>query len=295
MPENIPVYSSIQSIPEELNILLVGKHSELTDTIMFLNLNTETRMASVISIPRDFDYDGRKINSYYSSFGIHALVSAVEGMTGRKIDHYIVVDMYVFIDIINAIGGVPVTLEEALVDPTYRTCDANGVCSTLYYPAGDYVLNGVEALRIARSRYTTSDFDRAIRQQLILEGLQEKAQSLGLGDASKVMEILGYMINATETDITLDEAIVYYFRYQNFDLNTGHVLSSDNVLASGKQEVPYETSLSETICTETVDKEAVTEAEIETESCTTTYYIYTLNGDINTIRWYVDQVLAGNL
>ena len=50
----------------------------------------------------------------------------------------------------------------------------NGEWSTLNYPKGTYRLNGVEALRIARSRHGSNDFDRSHRQQLILEAFMNR-------------------------------------------------------------------------------------------------------------------------
>ena len=103
------------------------------------------------------------------------LKKVLSDMTGYKLDKYILIDMYAFIDVIDLIGGIDVHLDKAVIDPTYRTVD-DGVVGTLHYEPGDYHLGGVEALRLARSRHTSSDFARAERQQLIIESIQNKAQ-----------------------------------------------------------------------------------------------------------------------
>ena len=63
-------------------------------------------------------------------------------VTGLKIDYYLSVDMYAFIDVVNALGGIDVTLDSEVRDPTYKIVRENGSEGTLYYPPGTYHLNG---------------------------------------------------------------------------------------------------------------------------------------------------------
>lgn len=281
MPESLPDYGEL--IDSDLNILLMGKHGSNVDTIIFANVDAENRKVTLISVPRDLYVHGRKINSVYADYGIYEQVRWVEEVLGYKIHKFALIDMYVFRDVIDAMDGIDVTLEEDLVDPSYKTCD-DGVCSTLYYEAGTYHLDGTAALRIARSRHTTSDYSRAARQQLILAAMQEKAQNMGFGDANKLLSIISTVIDSTETDISLNEAVRWYFAYQNFSISRGHVLSSGNVLASVKVPVNYETSLKIQNC---LDEE-------NPSSCEETYAIYTLQPreeDWNVLRWWVESLL----
>ncbi|MFA4814997.1 MAG: LCP family protein [Candidatus Gracilibacteria bacterium] len=266
------------------NVLVMGKHGSNVDTMIFTNVNSETREITMISIPRDLYVNGRKINSVYASYGIEEQVSWVEDVVGQQIDNYILIDMYVFRDVIDLMGGVDIMLKEDLIDPTYKTCEGD-VCSTLYYAAGTYHLDGTEALRIARSRHTTSDYSRAERQQLILEGIKEKAMGLGIGDSDTLMAILSTVIDSTETDISVDAALRYYFRYQNFTLNDGYVISTGNVLSAVPVPVSYVTSHPIETCLD----------ETKPETCTESYAIDTLapvGGDWGLIRGYVEQILA---
>lgn len=289
----IPSYEGLQDDPSSFNILLMGKHGSNVDTIMFANINSDMRQVTLISLPRDLYVDGRKINSYYGMFGIREQVRRVQEVVGYKIHKYALVDMYVFRDIIDLMDGVTVTLEEDLVDPTYKTCD-NGICSTLYYEAGSHELNGTQALRVARSRYTTSDYSRAERQQIILEGIQAKAQSLGFGDAGTLKELVSTVVRALETDVTVDEALRYYFRYQNFEIARGNVVSTGNVLSAVPVPVEYETSHPIWICGGEVLSVQPNEEEMEEWECEATYAIDTLqpvDGNWDAIRWYVQSLL----
>lgn len=284
LPSSLPEYSELVDKPGDFTVLLMGKHGSNVDTIMFAYVDVDSRKVTLISIPRDLYVNDRKINSVYADYGVYEQVRWVEEAIGYEIDKFVLIDMYVFRDVIDLMGGIDVTLSEDLIDPTYKTCD-DGVCSTLYYEAGDHHLDGTEALRIARSRHTTSDYSRAARQQLILQGVQEKANNLSLGDADTVLSLISTVVNSTETNISLDEAVRYYFTYQNFYIASGYVLSTGNVLETVKVPVDYTTSL---LIDECLD-------ENNPSTCEETYAIYTLSpleGNWDSLRWYVSSILG---
>lgn len=74
----------------------------------------------------------------------------------------------------------------AKMDPTKLECGGN-----FKLPAGDNQLDGDKALCYARARYTSSDFDRAKRQQIVIEALKAKALSVGtFTDFGKINDLL---------------------------------------------------------------------------------------------------------
>ncbi|MFA6528228.1 MAG: LCP family protein [Candidatus Gracilibacteria bacterium] len=283
LPTSLPdEYYSVADTEGTMNILILGKNGSNVDTIIFANLNPDTQKATMISIPRDLFYEGRKINSVYAIFGMDEFISQIEEISGRQVDHYILVDMYVFADIIDLMGGIDITLDEDLIDPSYSTYD-NGVWSTLYYPAGDYHLNGTQTLRVARSRHYSSDYDRAARQQMILEAVKEKALSLEVVDAGTLFGIIKTVLEDTETDISMDEALVYYVKYKNYAIERGNVISTGNVLVSEHQYVDYNTSAEEEVCDEI------------TGVCEMQNFVYIstpYGGNWDYVRWYFDEILA---
>jgi len=218
--------------------LIAGKNGGLVDTMIFTHINEKTGKIKMISIPRDLFYNGRKINALATFYGMPELKKTLSRLTGYELDKYIVIDMYAFIDVIDLIGGIDIHLDQAVVDPTYKTVDDNGNWGTLHYQPGDYHLGGREALRLARSRHTSSDFARADRQQMILQAIQDKAKGFGFGDAETIYELAKAVLAKTETDISIDEALVYYFKYQNYEMAGNAVMSSGNVL----QSPPYTTA-----------------------------------------------------
>ncbi|MEI8103341.1 MAG: LCP family protein [Candidatus Moraniibacteriota bacterium] len=83
-------------------------------------------------------------------------------------------------------------------------------------PAGDNHLDGIGALCFARARYTTTDFDRARRQQEVIQSVRQKATSLGtLTDISTVNKMLGALGNNLKTDLEPWEMERFFELYKN--------------------------------------------------------------------------------
>lgn len=283
IPDEIPDYGETSfSDDNDFNILIAGKNGSLVDTMIFAHIDDQNGTIRMVSVPRDLYYNGRKINAFAHYYGMAELKKVLGEITGYELDKYILIDMYAFIEVIDLIGGIDIRLDSPVIDPTYRTVD-NGKEGTLHYEPGDYHLGGKEALRLARTRHTSSDFARAERQQKILEALQNKARNFGFGDADTIYEIAKTVLNKTETDIDLDEAITYYFRYQNYKIMSNDVMSSGNVL----YVPPY---ITEENCKKMI--EAAAAAGQEKSDCENENHAYTLlplNNNWNVIKWFFKQ------
>lgn len=287
MPDVIPDYGDkAQKIEGQLNVLVAGSHGGMVDTMILANINPVSRRITLTSLPRDLYYNNRKINSIYGLYGMEELKRTIAFVTGFEVDKYILIDMYAFIDVIDLIGGVDVHLDEPVIDPTYKTFDG-GEWGTLYYRVGDHHLSGKQALRLARTRHTSSDFVRSERQQLILAALQEKAKSFGLGDASGLKMLAKQILSKTETDISLAEAIAYYFRYQNFELSGGNVISTDNVLISKFANDEAFAIAGCPAAEKASDKQKEKCAKFDRGA----YILVPKNDDWDTVRWYFRKII----
>ncbi len=272
----------------QLNILVAGKHGNLVDTMIFANIDPEKKKITLVSLPRDLYYNGRKINSIYFFYGMDELKRTLSFISGYEIDKYILIDMYAFIDVIDLIGGVDVHLDQPVIDPTYKTFDG-GEWGTLYYRAGDHHLSGKQALRLARTRHTSSDFARSERQHMILAAVKDKASKLGLGDAGMLKDMAQKVLEKTTTDISLAEVISYYFRYRSYEVNGGHVISSGNVLSS---KYTGDDAFRAAGCPASEDAEQELKdkcANIEKGE----YILIPRNNNWNTVRWYFREIMEG--
>ncbi|NIV34370.1 MAG: LytR family transcriptional regulator, partial [Anaerolineae bacterium] len=86
-----------------------------------------------------------------------------------------------FVEIIDTLGGIEVDVPKRLHDTRYpdpRPGDPYAF-KTIHFDPGPQQMNGTRALEYARSRMSTSDFDRAKRQQQVVLAIREKVLSVG--------------------------------------------------------------------------------------------------------------------
>jgi LCP family protein required for cell wall assembly len=164
-----------------------------TDTILVFTLDPETGAAGLLSIPRDLQlpipgHGEDRINTANvwgsqqgNVDGGPALLEAtIESNFGIPIAGYLMVDFGTFAAIVDALGGIEIEVPKALHDTRYpdpRPGDPYAY-KTIHFDPGRQRMDGKRALEYARSRMSTSDFDRAKRQQLILLAIRERVLSL---------------------------------------------------------------------------------------------------------------------
>jgi len=156
-------------------------------------------------------------------------MSELSEVTGLRIDRYVVIDMYAFIDVVNILGGVDITLTEDLIDPTYKI-RINGQWSSLYYEKGNHHLDGLAALRVARSRNYSSDFDRARRQQMIIGAIKEKLLGLTITDMKIYSKLVGSLLTYVDTNLSLLEIMSYTAKFRTAEIRSDYVIDTSNIL-----------------------------------------------------------------
>ncbi|MGN0493409.1 MAG: LCP family protein [Acutalibacteraceae bacterium] len=244
-------YNAITSNPEDLgfesvinkkivNVALFGIDSRqvdsfkgLSDSIMILSLNTETKKVKVISVMRDslvpITYNGKtvygKINSAYNK-GPEIAIKTLNTIFGLDISEYATVNFYGMADIIDAVGGIDVTLAEGELDVygyengrkvnwglngcIAEQCSYMGLDPDKYYvkEAGFKHLNGVQAVAYARIRHaaniegTNDDYGRTDRQRYVMEQLFNKAVTLS---KSQYVKLAKALMPCSETSLSYSE------------------------------------------------------------------------------------------
>lgn len=244
---------------DRINILLLGigggNHAgaELTDTIILGSFKPSTGQVGMISVPRDLTlsvpgHGYTKINAVNAyaeqdadGSGVAEITKTVETIMDEKIDYSVKVDFSSFEEIIDAIGGINVYVENTFTDNQYPIDGMeNATCGTtteettsdtttsspsttpeaqsgspygcryevLSFTQGWTHMDGATALKYARSRHGNngegSDFGRAARQQKVLLAWKEQALSLGvLLNPTKLQNIINTVRNNVTTSMTL--------------------------------------------------------------------------------------------
>jgi LCP family protein required for cell wall assembly len=97
--------------------------------------------------------------------GAEAMKQAAQGITGLTVNFYVLIDLRGFADLVNALGGIELTVGEAV--------PIGGGTSTVsgYLNPGRQRMDGYHALWFARSREGSSDYARMARQRCVLDAM----------------------------------------------------------------------------------------------------------------------------
>lgn len=215
------------------SFLILGTHGNLTDTILLAIVNREKAETTLISIPRDLYTNGRKINSVYTLFGIDILKNQLTNITGLPLNKYVVINMEGFVELIDLLGGIEIYNEKAIYDSLYP--GPNYTYTTFSLEEGNHTLDGESALKFARSRKSSSDFDRARRQQQVIDALINKMRNYDLlANFSQIQDIYNIVKKNIDTNIALGDSIGWFNEFKSFTLQKGNVLDTGNFLYSTK-------------------------------------------------------------
>ncbi|MDF2379698.1 MAG: LCP family protein [Candidatus Gracilibacteria bacterium] len=215
-----------QDEKKRTNILLLGKGggdhdgADLTDTIIIASLNHTKNSVSMFSLPRDLwvnipGYGSSRINKIYENlkpkFGsdqaLEILKEGVETISNTEIPYVIKINFQAFEDVVDTLGGIEVEVTKSIFDTEYPNQQETGY-ETFSIEAGTQVLDGMTALKYARSRHSTSDFDRASRQHQIIKAMKQKVSDLDLLSSPLTLKKLYEKFSEhVETNLTTTELI----------------------------------------------------------------------------------------
>jgi LCP family protein required for cell wall assembly len=219
---------------ERLNILLVGVDEQggayNTDTMITVSIDPATNQVVMFQLPRDTvdvptppggprNYYGSvyhgKINSFAANSnrndwypgnlkahvpGLNGLKAILGNLFGLDIKYYVQVNFDGFKKVVDALGGVTINVQVPVLDNNFPA--GSGHRERLFIPAGVQHMTGADALAYARSRKSTSDFERGARQQRVIVSLR---QQLDIGQAIQNLDPLAAAIGqSVHTDIPRD-------------------------------------------------------------------------------------------
>lgn len=216
--------SDITSKP--FNILISGNDSfgsldenSRSDVDMLVTINPVTSTILLTSIPRD-SYVKEVCNDYACNYGVYDKLThtgiygvdttkdTIENMLDIDINYVYRVNFTSMIDIVDALGGVDVTVPEGMaVSKFYTNSNLEGVHE------GENHLDGKRALAYSRERkaYLDGDLQRARNQQQVLQAMFKKATSPEI--IKNYTSLLKALIGAFDTNMTTKE-ITSFIKYQ---------------------------------------------------------------------------------
>ncbi len=162
-----------------------------TDTMMLVSFDPATKKLGILSIPRDLyvEVPGyselQRVNSpmvlgelRQPGYGPQLMMQTVQYNLGMRVHDYVAVDFNTFITLVDAIGGIDLNVPYSISDSAYP--DMNYGYDPFYIRAGQQHLDGLTALKYARTRHGDSDFQRAQRQQMVLYAIRDKLLSFDM-------------------------------------------------------------------------------------------------------------------
>lgn len=224
-PTPAPAYADWEG-SERVNILVMGidrrpgeAFVSRTDSLMVISINPETKVASVLSLPRDLyvqipGYGQDRINTalVYGAMngdyldGAALAMQTVSFNLNIPIHHFIMVDFGALTRAVDLLGGITVEVPYTIDDPNFP--DMNYGYDPLFIPAGVHAFDGDMALKYARTRHADSDFNRAYRQQQVLFAMRDQALSLGITEfLRRAPSLYREVESGVRTDLNIEQLL----------------------------------------------------------------------------------------
>jgi LCP family protein required for cell wall assembly len=251
------VYAYVTQIPVantdgRTNVVILGvdEAAQLSDTIMIASIrhgSGQPPEVAMVSVPRDLylnvpQHGHHKINAAYAlgenqdkaNGGAELTTQTIEQQFELPVHYSAAIEFESFKEIINAVGGVTVDVETAIDDP-YYPAPGNAGHEPFHIEAGKQHLDGERALKYARSRKTTNDFDRSYRQQQVMLAVRDKLLSGGAPiDISRALNLYRAVGEHVDGNMSRVEMLRLAYTLRNVDTSGAgqYVLSSSNLLTS---------------------------------------------------------------
>ncbi|MEB2288052.1 MAG: LCP family protein [Anaerolineae bacterium] len=177
--------------PKPVDLLILGvdarpgeRYLTRTDSIMLLNVSPGSLRVTLLSIPRDVfinvpGYGEQRINTINvlgeqeaEGSGPALLKASIQESFGVGVEHYVRLDFGGFVALVDAVGGVDIDVPKLIIDYEYPTLD--GGVMTVRFDPGRQHMDGERALQYARTRHQDDEYQRAGRQQQVMDALAKK-------------------------------------------------------------------------------------------------------------------------
>ena len=206
------------------NVLVLGRDraAGLTDVMMLASLNANEGTLHVLQLPRDTyaaytSASYKKLNGAYARLGGQGLVEFLNRNMGICVDRYVCVDLSVFGELVDSIGGVSLNV------PADMDYDDPAQSLHIHLKAGEQRLDGEQAQMFVRFRsgYAQADVGRMDAQKLFLSALASQLKSSMT--ASRAIDLACSCLGKVKTDLTLRECISCVKLLMDVELSDMHM------------------------------------------------------------------------
>ena len=221
--------------PDVLNVLLIGSDERgsvdtaRSDAMIVLSINEKTKKIVMTSILRDCyveipGYGMQRINHSYQMGGEALLIQTIEQNFKIGIDYYASVDFFSFMEIIDCVDGVDITVEEEEVQwVNAYVAELNNILGDpegdqYISGAGPMTLTGKQALAYSRIRYVGTDFARTERQRTVLNALIEKLKKANPIQVFRVVNTVLPDVSTNMDDHAMTMTLFHALSYLNYDI-----------------------------------------------------------------------------
>lgn len=222
------------------NILIIGSDTRVSeqrgraDSVLLISVSEHNKTITVTSLMRDSyveipKYGWNKLNAAYAYGGASLLLDTVEANFHIDVDEYFIVDFMAFIAIVDALGGVEITMSDA---------EAAGVNDVLaaglnelvgddrnadfLEKGGTLLLSGKQALAYSRLRYVgNADYERTARQRTVFAAIAERVASFNpVGWFKLLRDAVPMLVTNMEEKTVMGWALEAPFLLTQYEMQT---------------------------------------------------------------------------
>ncbi len=219
-----------------------------SDSIIIVSINEDTNEIKLVSVYRDTlldiqseDMGTQKVNYAYQLGGAITSINTLNTNLDLYITDYVTVDFNALADIIDAVGGVEIEIEDKEINNLNKNLAEqirlSGVFSDGIYEAGKQTLNGQQAVAYSRIRSTDmGDITRTERQRKVLLQIVDKLVN---ADGSMIDSLIDVSFSCISTSITKDEAAALAKDISKYKIadSTGFPFAYTGINLNGKGSV----------------------------------------------------------
>ena len=179
-----------------------------TDTLLLVVADRATPRLALLSVPRDLwvaipGHGQERINAAFELGGSQTAKQTVSNVLGQGVDRYVLIGLQGVRDVVDAVGGVDITVPQAIHDETFPTDDYG--YQTVDIPAGRQHMDGDTALKYSRTRHQDNDFARTARQQQVVGAVRNTM--LNPVNWPRVPLVAAAILGSIKTDLSPLDAV----------------------------------------------------------------------------------------